>query len=281
MLGRFVAPAERLVDLSDTLRRLEPSSALPFSILASGADKPERFLIALEADLRAAAHFASEHRDKIAIDQIEARLPLEIADTDVVTVRRFLDSVSSALQVAERDSADVFFEIPLDDELRQRLPILSGAVKAFNRDRADEADGRFGVKMRTGSTNPSEVSSVEDVAHMIVSCRDADVPYKATAGLHHPIRRVHEDFGGRMHGFLNVFLAAALAEAHGLQADDVCSVLAAEDPQAFELTDRHASWNRLSVDVPTIERVRRRRAVSFGSCSFVEPVSDLKALDLI
>ena len=87
---------------------------------------------------------------------------------------------------------------------------------------------------------------------MIACCRDAGVPFKCTAGLHHAVRH------GEEHGFLNI-LAATTAPAGRLEA-----VLAEEDASALD-----------------VARADRGLFVGFGSCSWREPVDDLIELGLL
>jgi hypothetical protein len=130
-------------------------------------------------------------------------------------------------------------ELVLDDGWRDSVPAAIGAVAAIG--------GR--VKLRCGG---AFVPSVEQVGLVITCCRDAGVPFKATAGLHHPVRR------GEEHGFLNL-LAAATAPL-----DRIGEVLAEEDGSALEL-----------------ETGAREVFVSFGSCSWREPVDGLRELGMV
>jgi hypothetical protein len=93
---------------------------------------------------------------------------------------------------------------------------------------------------------------VEQVALVIASCREAGVPFKCTAGLHHAVRR------GDDHGFLNI-LAATAAPTGRIE-----SVLAEENAANLDLS---------SPD--------RGLFVGFGSCSWREPVDDLVELGLL
>jgi hypothetical protein len=120
----------------------------------------------------------------------------------------------------------------------------------------------------------------------MAACAAAGVPWKATAGLHHPVRAEHpltyEPAGPRavMHGFLNVFAAAAFARA-GAPLADVEAVLREEDALAFHLDDDVLVWRHLRVSAADVKRTRRDFATSFGSCSFAEPVADLRALAVL
>jgi hypothetical protein len=74
-----------------------------------------------------------------------------------------------------------------------------------------------------------------------------------------------------MHGFVNVFMAAAFPH-------DAERILAEEDPKAFRFEDDAAWWRDHAVTTEHLEAVRREFAISFGSCSFEEPIADLQEL---
>jgi hypothetical protein len=133
------------------------------------------------------------------------------------------------------------------------------------------------AKIRTGGITPDAFPAIGNVAEFLRACKAKGVAFKATAGLHHPLRCVkpltYEPNAplGTMHGFLNVFLAAALLE----HAD---AILAENDPSAFTFEDDGASWRGHGVSTEEIAATRRDFATSFGSCSFEEPIADLHAL---
>jgi hypothetical protein len=134
---------------------------------------------------------------------------------------------------------ETYFELVLDESWRDSVPAAIGAVAAVG--------GR--VKLRCGGAS---IPSVEQVALVIACCREAGVPFKATAGLHHPVRR------GEEHGFLNL-LAATTAAPDRLQA-----VLTETDAAALALSDDGRAF-----------------FTSFGSCSWEEPVEGLRELGLL
>jgi hypothetical protein len=133
------------------------------------------------------------------------------------------------------------------------------------------------AKIRTGGVTTEAFPAATHVAAFIRRCAAKGVAFKATAGLHHPIRCVKpltyaaNAPRGRMHGFVNVFLAAALP-AHAE------SILTEDDPHAFTFDDDAAAWRGHAVHTEDLLQLRREFAISFGSCSFEEPIADLKEL---
>jgi hypothetical protein len=147
-------------------------------------------------------------------------------------------------------SDEVYYELVLDATWRDSIPATVGAIAAVG--------GR--VKLRCGG---EVVPSAEQVALVVVSCWATRTPMKATAGLHHPLRR------GSQHGFLN-FLCAAARAREGLEA--VGELLSAE------------SLDELPLSSLTADEVRAARSSlfkGFGSCSWREPVDDLRELGML
>ncbi|MGH3101325.1 MAG: hypothetical protein ACRDPU_10060, partial [Thermoleophilia bacterium] len=84
-----------------------------------------------------------------------------------------------------------------------------------------------------------------------------------------------------MHGFLNLLAAAAFGGAHTLRPSGIERVLAEQDPGAFEVTadELRVDGQRASAD--EIAAARRHPFISYGSCSWREPVDDLKELGVL
>jgi hypothetical protein len=83
-----------------------------------------------------------------------------------------------------------------------------------------------------------------------------------------------------MHGFLNVFLAAAFARA-GWDESRLVPLLEETDRAAFQFSDSGANWRENSISTGELREARARFAMSFGSCSFDEPVADLQMMNLL
>jgi hypothetical protein len=257
MLGRFVVPVARLEEFEraaaelDVLPRL-PNDAWRLSALV-GAD--------VAGDVKAIGEFncrhAAEGAGAAAIDSVELKAA---TPADVVQVRDRLP-----VWVAP------FFEIPID---RDPSALVDAIAQTGAR-----------AKVRTGGVTADAFPPAAPLARFLAECVRAGVPFKATAGLHHPLRAEYrltyepDCARGTMYGFLNVFLAAALLRA-GAPAHAAEALLEERDPTALDVTDDAIAWRGLRLDVEML-RETRRLALSFGSCSFEEPVADLRALGLL
>jgi len=157
-------------------------------------------------------------------------------------------------------------------------------IALTNLDQLDavRAGGNY-AKIRTGGVKPEAIPSPKDVAAFINACAERRLPFKATAGLHHPIRSEYpltyatDAPRAVMHGFLNVLMAAAFAW-HGER--NIEAIVAETDISAFAF-DGEAKWRGLSLSAEQIKDARNNFMHSIGSCSFDEPVHELQALKLL
>ena len=140
------------------------------------------------------------------------------------------------------------------------------------------------AKIRTGGTTVDAFPRTASIARFVRRCLEAGVAFKATAGLHHPLRAeyrlTYEPHApcGTMFGYLNVFLATALAVA-GAPDEDIARVLEETDVGALVATDEQIAWRDRVLGAADL-REARRWIRSFGSCSFREAVDELSALPL-
>ncbi|WP_457653487.1 hypothetical protein [Rhodocaloribacter sp.] len=273
MLARFVIPTARLADLAPYAPLFAEAPPFRFAVLGTGGPDAATFLTALDADLEALAAFHARHEGRAVADVMEVRLPETLLAAPARDVRAFLDAVADRL-----GESSLFLEAPLG-EARRTLPSLLDALAAHNAARPSGTEAA--LKIRTGGLEPAAFPPPEALAFAVVACRDAGVRFKATAGLHHPVRQYRDEVGAKMHGFLNLFGAAALAYTHALDEAAVLAILRDEDPAHFRFTDEAFAWRDLSASPEAVRRARTALAVSFGSCSFDEPRDDLRALGLL
>jgi hypothetical protein len=165
----------------------------------------------------------------------------------------------------------------LETKLSHKLSLPTYCEAPLNR-----INGAF-AKVRTGGLTAGAIPMPAEIADFLCEAAARRVPFKATAGLHHPIRGRHpltyaaDSPHAITNGFINVFVAAAFAW-HGADRSAVIGVLEECDPRGFEFFDDALTWCGSRLSTEQISAARRDFAHSFGSCSFEEPISDLKAL---
>jgi hypothetical protein len=173
------------------------------------------------------------------VDELPGELPVSavVDDTPIAT--------AEALEVRVRGADEIRSFPSVEPELYFELPLATQTYKLVEA----VAERRAFAKVRCGG---DAIPTVDELSEFILACRAMDVPFKATAGLHHAVRRDGE------HGFLNLLAAAASADVEAMLESDDAEELLSVDPQ------------------------RARQALrSIGSCSFWEPVDDLKALGVL
>jgi hypothetical protein len=256
-LGRFVVPAPRLNELaavarhatSDVLRQGQSERQLSVVL---GAD--------LAADVERLRAFCADVSDQGwwgGIDAVEWR-----ASTP--------EAIGEAMRVVPGDF-ERYVEIPISED---PTPLVRAIGQA----------GAF-AKVRTGGTTTDAFPASDHVARFLATCLREAVPFKATAGLHHPLRGEYPltyepgSACGRMYGFLNVFLATAFL-ADGLDEADARRLLEESDPAAVHFGRLDVAWRGHCLPVDRLA-ASRSFLKSFGSCSFREPIDDLVALGLL
>jgi hypothetical protein len=257
-LGRFVVPVARLDEFEKAAEGVLPTGGPEggdFWRLTAlgGAD--------LSSDLNRIAEFNHKRAGAAVIDAIEikAARPAE---------------VETAMKLAPAELAP-YFEIPIKDGPSELAELIRAVA---------ETEAR--AKVRTGGVTADAFPSSSNLARFIKVCAEEDVPFKATAGLHHPLRSVNrmtyapDSASTMMHGFLNVFLAAAFAQ-NGTKADRLVELLEEKSHEAFQFDSGSVTWRGEMIVRGQLRNSRNLLAIAFGSCSFEEPVEDLKKIGLL
>jgi hypothetical protein len=176
-------------------------------------------------------------------------------------------------------AADVFH-----DTLHVYVEIPHAADPAHLLDTIARAGVR--AKIRTGGVTPDAFPTAAQVVRFLRRCIEHGVAFKATAGLHHPLRDTYrltyasDAPRGEMFGFLNVFLAAAFAH-EGLRDNQLVQLMKERDPASLQFTRDCVRWHQEEVDTQRLADIRTSFAATFGSCSFREPIDDLHQLGLL
>jgi hypothetical protein len=282
-LGRFICPASRLVELSPFEELFLAGPPFVISALARGGKTTEEWKAGLRADLEAIGAFRQRYSEHVTVDVLEMRLPGAIVSASARNeLDQLLSEVARDIESLGPPVLMPFLEMEFGDQWRQSLEECVAAISAANQ--AAFAQGRCrpaGFKLRTGGVEARAFPSAEEVAWVVKLCRDQKVAIKATAGLHHPVRRFDPEMQTFMHGFLNLFTAGVLAHTRRLGRDQIEEILLDECASDFKFDGDGMQWKTLRASVKEIEAARRSAIVSFGSCSFDEPCDDLRQLGLL
>lgn len=274
MLNKFIINAKRLGELSKLMGEMKIEGSIPFSILGSGGDTIAEFNRNFESDIKSIEEFKKKHGDLVSIDIFEVRLPKEILEQeDNDDMLDLIIAVSDDLEKALGKNVPVFYETFLKDDYESVILRVAETIASLDRE--------CGFKLRTGGTEATTFPTPEQVAFAIMTCAEFSVPMKCTAGLHHPIRHYNEGVSSYMHGFLNVFGAGILAWVNNLDEAELLEVLNDEDPYEFIFKENGLEWKENEVSVAEIKEIRGKFMISYGSCSFDDPIDDLKTMELL
>lgn len=244
-LGRFILPAVRLREFQAA-----------FDEVCCGEREPIWTLSVLShGDLIGGSNAVAELvRGVVTVQCIEMKA------TSAAVSEQFLAKWSRA-----QSAIPVYVEF-LPAEAISMLPVLNRAHAR--------------AKIRTGGVTEEAFPSTEAVADFLLACAQANVAFKATAGLHHALRGSYkltyeaQSKRATMHGFANLFLAALLAR-RGANKHLLIDTLEAHN---FTFTDHDARWLNLNAATDEIAATRRDFAISYGSCSFAEPIEEARKL---
>jgi hypothetical protein len=253
LLGRFVVTDSRLAEFYENAQDFISRDDEPpwrVSVVAGGD---------VDETLRMIDDFNSANAPAIICDTVEIRAHSPAA----------VESAKDRLP----DGVAAYFEVPLDSSMPDLIATLSLTGQR--------------AKIRTGGVTPDAFPQAADVIRFVRTCLAANILFKATAGLHHPIRcfqpLTYESNApeGTMHGFLNLFLMTGFAR-EGYRPSLLNELMEEEFEEVFRFDDQAVIWrDDFSLYLWQIERLRSHGIQSFGSCSFEEPVADLRKLGVL
>lgn len=274
MLGKFVVSARKLNSLSILSENFEIHNPLELTVLLTNENLFNEYFTSLINDIKNIRKF---DLDKFDIKSFELKLPLELNVVDNFNklsefFERTYDSVSNALS----NPAKIFFELGITDEWKYLIPIFIEILADFRSKNFD-----IGFKLRTGGTNADMIPTAEQIALSIYSCNDAEIPFKATAGLHHPFRQFDTDLKAITHGFINVFGAGIIAYINTLPKEIISEIISEDNPQNFIFEINKFRWKNYTIEKDKIELARNNFMISFGSCDFITPIEELQKINLL
>jgi hypothetical protein len=262
ILGRFIVPIARLVEFEKAFQETLAASRTSTHDAAANW----RVSVLLGSDPSADIASVREFNGRMASANFRTKAIIEAVELKVASAGEIVHLTGMI-----PESLATYFEIP-PSNFAECIAAVAGSGRR--------------AKIRTGGETADKFPSPESVVEFIRLCAAANVPFKATAGLHHPLRSIHrftyqpDSPLGIMHGFLNVFLAAAFLRA-GIEAKLAAELLEEKSSQAFNFDLDGVGWRDHRLSQREIAAARQIFAISFGSCSFTEPIDDLRSLHLL
>ena len=264
MLSRLIVPVTRFPEFVEKADPYLPKTAdaegdepWPLSVLVAPASDRQ-----IVSDLERIERFNERMEDR-DFSRAHGRAMIDTIESKATTPHE----IDRALEYVA-DDIFAYFEIPVDGDPRGLIATMASLDA--------------GAKIRTGGLTADAHPTPEQVARFLKICRAAEVPFKATAGLHHPCRHLATDVGCMQFGFLNMFVAGCMLWSDDTMPEaELVQLLTEEKAGAFEFGPTGLGWRRRFLRFDEIATARERFAHSFGSCSFDEPLADLRALGLL
>jgi hypothetical protein len=258
LLGRFVVPASRMDEFAaeavQFLERGDDSVPWCLSVLVDGdAAAARRSMMEFTA-----FHMSGSAHGHALCDAVEVKAE------DEIQIKAIANSFPSPIKL--------FFEIGSSGRVEQSLEMIARHGGA--------------AKIRTGGTKPEAFPEAETVIHFIFACHRLGIPFKATAGLHHaicgtyPLTYESDGASNPMFGYLNLLLASAFIRK-GMTDRNARYVLEEDSIDEFHFHDVGVSWRGHDLNRDDLRLARSQLLLSFGSCSFSEPVNEARELGLI
>ncbi|MGH9949658.1 MAG: hypothetical protein ACRD6X_21010 [Pyrinomonadaceae bacterium] len=252
MLGRFVIQVSRLDEFLESAGDFIARGGEPWKLaVVAGED--------INETLRKIVDFNSANSPSVVCDVLEVKAN---------TVSKVENTVASL-----PENLTAYFEIAMGDAFVDLVTVL-----AMLEQRA---------KIRTGGVSADAFPTSRAIIRFVRTCMAANVPFKATAGLHHPLRCFRpltyaaDAPQGTMHGFLNMLLMTGFAR-ESYRVGVLEEIMEEEFEEVFTFSKNGVTWrdeHRLTNS--HLDRLRRKGMHSFGACSFDEPVADLQKLGIL
>ncbi len=261
ILGRFIVPAERLDELEAAARDLLPRSRAS-----------RRWSLAvLVGEDHDAGRKTIDAFNRAHLTPTAGRAPGRAAVESVELKPSGAEEIARAARAFE--GLEVFCEL---SHKTDPGPLMA-AVAAYG--------GR--AKLRAGGETADAFPTPAEVLRFVRAAERTGVPFKATAGLHHPLRgeyrltKAKDGPQATMHGFVNVFLTAAWIAVEGMDEEEALALLEERNPKAISFTDDEVRWRERRLAAGTLKAIRSKFALSCGSCSLADPVRGLKSMKML
>jgi hypothetical protein len=289
MLGRFIIPVSKLNKLDQFVSLFDEIGPLELAVLGSGGDSNDEYLSKISKDIAKISDYRNMHSGKVRIEVYECKLPSNSPSKK--TMKKATDllnenKLSHYHEFPELPDVGINYSTDEDESSwdKEIIPVISMIA---------ELEGA-GIKLRCGGIVKEAFPSVEQMAAMIQTCALIGIPMKCTAGLHHPIRHFADEYDTYMHGFINTFGAGVFTSNFPNPVNSqerfrmfimLSHMIGDRKGDNFDFENQGMVWKVgddrgaiFEFNKESISNCRKNGMVSYGSCSFQEPIDDLKQL---
>ncbi|MCX7834573.1 MAG: hypothetical protein N2450_00720 [bacterium] len=287
ILSRLICPIHELSSLQNQVEQ-NSLNVLPIriSVLLNANNSGMANATQVLDELRTIISFTQEVYPNIMVETAEAKLSEEFVRFIINDIRHdplssdltpFAESIIQSVSEQQHPLHHIFFELPFNGTsisisvFKQMLLELDKINYFLNH---HGFSTRIGIKVRCGGLN--SILPTLAMSEVILECAKLNVPFKATAGLHYPFFDIKRN---EKYGFISLFSACAYAYSFPNETLDVIqAILTENEPQNFLFDDEGWVWKKQHF--LTCEQISTSRKLfqSFGSCSFEEPIQELKRL---
>jgi hypothetical protein len=263
IVGHFMVPAARLDDLARALI-VRPDRQIGLGVVL-GSVGPD---VGALCDTMSRFTSAFPHARIRAVEFPITRNALEEGNSETLSAM-----IDGQFQTLPDTVTDLYVEIPVTGVEQATIQTALQVLSRLARTRT--APPRLHAKVRCGGLEQRSFPSTSRLATLIKTCAQEKISFKATQGLHHPVRTFDDEIGVVQHGFFNIVAATALLHDGRITSDDLEHVLA-DNGANFRIDAAGLWWRDKCVAPSALRDARAFSFKGFGSCSLAEPVDDLQ-----
>jgi hypothetical protein len=243
ILAKFICPVKMLEGLIIYKKDLQNNfKDISLTVLPSAVEKRGGSLQKFFEEMQEIKLFLQKMEQNIRVEALEIRIFPALLNIDSSPpLHLFLNEIYERLISAGISNVKLFFELNQSKHWVDKVKQFTEEIALFNQNMNENERSEQkiigGLKLRCGGEKPENVPSPEEVAQTIHICAVTGIPFKATAGLHHPVRHYDTALRTKVYGFLNIFGSALLAFHHQLTSSEIQSIILEEDPTQFIFND--------------------------------------------
>ncbi len=252
-------------------KRNSENLIIRISVLLVSEDTQKEFLKKVEEQIRELRKFLNSN-DEYQLVSLEIKLPkLDYIHGKINP--NTIQVLSELLEVHNMNNVIMYLEGYLIKGWESILDPIFNYLQQSNA----VHETIMGYKIRTGSIKPEEIPDISTLVNLLKMLTTHDIPFKATAGLHSPLRTNNRALDVFNHGFFNILMVSSILKANLTNDIKVLSeILEISQWEAFHFSEKYIEVRGFNISKKDLLEVRENQFLSFGSCSLREPLDDLQ-----